>query len=76
MNKLIPIAALMAAVAALSGCEKRTTVVNPPSGAPVAVPVPAPVPGPAGAPGPAGSPGAPAPAPMAPAPDTAASGTK
>jgi hypothetical protein len=63
-TKLIHLATLMAAVAALSACERKTTVVNPPGSAPAptaVVPVPVPSPGPAGAPGPAGSPGAPAP---------------
>jgi hypothetical protein len=61
-SKLMHLAALMAAVAALSACERKTTVVNPPSTAPApsssttVVPVPAPGPaGPAGAPAPAES---------------------
>ena len=39
MRNLLPVAALMAAVATLSACERKTTVVNPPAEAPVAVPV-------------------------------------
>ena len=79
MNKLMPVAALMAAVAALSACERKETVVTPPMSAPApsTVVVPAPAPGPAGAPGPSGAPGtpgAPAPSPFVTGAAPAASG--
>jgi hypothetical protein len=59
MKNLMSVAVLMAAVAALSACEKRTTVEVPvPAPAPsVVVPVPGP-PGPPGATGSTGSTGA------------------
>lgn len=52
MKSLLPLTVLMAAVAALSGCERGTTVVNPP-----ATTVNVPVPGPAGATGATGATG-------------------
>src|SRR4030095_5738164 len=65
-SKLMHIAALMAAVAALSACERKTTVVNPPGTTTAPAPssttvVPVPAPGPAGARRPPRAPGQPPP---------------
>jgi hypothetical protein len=83
-TNLMTVAALMALVAALPGCEKKTTIETPvavpvpvPAPAPPAVAVPVPMPGPAGAPGTPGAAGAPgAPGAPAPMPDTTASAPK